>query len=38
MRSRALLRRYDVSVNESANGALVGHPRPHNEMHDAESF
>jgi hypothetical protein len=23
-------------VNEPANGALVGHPRPHNEMHDAE--
>lgn len=36
MRSRALLQRYDIGVNDAANGVPVRHPRPHNEMHTEE--
>ena len=31
--SRALLERYGVNVNDAANGARLGHPRPHNQTH-----
>jgi hypothetical protein len=31
--SRALLERYGVNINDAANGARLGHPRPHNQTH-----
>lgn len=32
--SRALLDRYKISVNDAANGIPIGHPTPHNVMHN----
>ena len=32
-RSREILARYRININDAANGIPVGHPRPHNEMH-----
>lgn len=32
-RSRALLERYGIGVDDAANGIPIGHPRPHNTMH-----
>jgi RHS repeat-associated protein len=32
-RSRGLLARYGIGINDAANGIPIGHPRPHNEMH-----
>jgi hypothetical protein len=35
-RSRELLARYDIGVNDAANGIPIGHPRPHSSMHTRE--
>lgn len=32
--SRALLTRYDIDINDAANGISLGHPRPHNLTHN----
>ncbi len=32
-RSRALLEKYGVDINDAANGMPLGHPRPHNITH-----
>ena len=32
--SRQILRDYNIDINDPANGIAVGHPRPHNEMHN----
>ena len=32
-RSRAILYRYGIDINDAANGIPIGHPRPHNTMH-----
>ena len=32
--SRALLTRYDIDINDAANGIPLGHPRPHNLTHN----
>ena len=32
--SREILAKYGVHINDAANGIPVGHPRPHNEMHN----
>ena len=29
-----ILRDYNIDINDPANGIAVGHPRPHNEMHN----
>ena len=34
-RSRAILQKYGINVNDAANGIPIGHPRPHNTMHSA---
>ena len=32
--SRALLTRYDIDINDAANGIPLGHPSPHNLTHN----
>ena len=32
--SRALLTRYNIDINDAANGIPLGHPRPHNLTHN----
>ena len=32
-RSRDLLAKYDIGINDAANGIPLGHPRPHNVTH-----
>jgi hypothetical protein len=32
-RSRALLRKYDIDINDAANGIAIGTPQPHGMMH-----
>lgn len=34
MASRQILRDYNIDINDPTNGIAVGHPRPHNEMHN----
>lgn len=31
--SRKLLAKYDIDINDAANGLPLGHPRPHNLTH-----
>ena len=31
--SRKLLNKYDIDINDAANGVALGHPRPHNFTH-----
>ena len=31
--SRKLLAKYDIDINDAANGIPLGHPRPHNLTH-----
>ena len=28
------VRNYNIDINDPANGIVVGHPRPHNEIHN----
>ena len=32
--SRKLLSKYDIDINDAANGLPLGHPRPHNLTHN----
>ena len=32
--SRRLLKKYDIDINDAANGIPLGHPRPHNTTHN----
>lgn len=32
--SRTLLMKYDIDINDAANGIPLGHPRPHNLTHN----
>ena len=34
--SRQILRDYNIDINDPANGIAVGHPLPHNEMHNRQ--
>ena len=34
VQSRKLLDRYRININDAANGIAIGHPRPHNIMHN----
>ncbi|GHT70543.1 hypothetical protein AGMMS50239_39050 [Bacteroidia bacterium] len=34
--SRALLGKYNIGINDAANGVSIGHPNPHGKMHTLE--
>jgi RHS repeat-associated protein len=34
--SRALLSKYNIGINDAANGIPIGHPNPHGKMHTTE--
>ena len=34
--SRRLLKKYNININDAANGIPLGHPRPHNTTHNGD--